>query len=202
MALTPPIQPLLACRSVVARVAFSEPPGWLYIAFCPQLVNVGTAPAHNVRLQLHPVSPAALAKAGCRTWPGEPRIVEPRVQEGEATVIALERELSRGLHVQHVTAGNLPADSWAIAIPEQRLAELPDGWLPIFETAETSVDLERPGRSECGMPSDLAYGICTYSYGPSPEPGAHDHFLALPFDRIYVPTGWSPPPALVDTDGN
>lgn len=200
--MTSPVQPLLACRSVVARVAFSDPGGWLYIAFSPQLVNVGTAPAYNVRLTLQPISPAALARAGCRVWPGEPRVIEPRVQEGDAALIALERELERGLHVQKVTAGNLPADSHAIAIPEDRLAELPDGWLPIFETADTSIDLERPGRSECGMPSDLVYGICTYSFGPSPEPGAHDHFVALPFDRIYVPADWTPPPSLIDTDGN
>ncbi|MCW2920337.1 MAG: hypothetical protein JWL76_211 [Thermoleophilia bacterium] len=199
---TTALQPLIACRSAVARVAHSDPDGWLYIAFSPRLVNLGTGPAYDVRLDLHPVSRTELAKAGCRVWPGEPRIVEPQQQTGDATLIALERELADGLHVQQLAAGDLPASSFAIAIPDAALEELPAGWLPIFETATTSHDLDRPGRWECGLPSDLVYGVCTYRFGPDATERPHDHLVALPLSRIYVPAGWAPPACLVDTDHN
>jgi hypothetical protein len=195
-------QPLLACRHVVARVALSDPGGWIYIAFSPLLVNLGTGPAWDVRLSMHPLDHAALTQAGCLVWAGSPGTIAPRVQEGEAAVIALERELAEGLHVQKMSAGDLPADSWVLGIPEAKLAQMPAGWLPIFETADTSVDLERPGRWECAMPSDLVYGVCTYAFDRARGAGLHDHFLALPFNRIYVPAGWTPPPALIDVDGN
>lgn len=195
-------QPLLACRSAIARVAHSDPGGWVYVAFSPRLVNLGTGPAHDVRLDLHPVSRHALAEAGCRIWSGEPRTIEPQQQAGDATLIALERELSAGLHVQQFASGDLPSTSFAIAIPQDALDGLPDGWLPIFETAATSRDLERPGHWECGIPSDLVYGICTYRFAPGHGDRPPDHLVALPIERIYVPAGWTPPPCLVDTDDN
>lgn len=197
-----PAQPLLVARSVVARVAFSEPAGWTYLAFSPLLDNLGTGVAYDVRLALHPVSHAALVEAGCRIWTGPPVEVGPRMQSGDTTLIALERELAEGLHAQQVGSGHMPPATFAVAMPDDRLHKLPAGWLPVFETAGTTVDLDRPGRWECGLPSDLVYGVCTYSFAPAPAPGDHDHFLALPFERIYVPEGWMPPPALVDTDGN
>lgn len=199
---TTALQPLIACRSAVARIAHSDPDGWLYVAFSPRLVNLGTGPAYDVRLDLHPISRIELAKVGCRVWTGEPRIVEPQQQTGDATLIALERELADGLHVQQLAAGDLPPTSFAIAIPTEALEELPAGWLPIFETATTSRDLDRPGRWECGIPSDLVYGICTYRFGPEETERPHDHLVALPLSRIYVPAGWTPPASLVDTDDN
>lgn len=197
-----PTLPLVAARSVVARVALSEPAGFLLIAFSPQLVNLGSGAAHDVRLDLVPTSREALAHAGCKVWPGAPFTIEPRRQRGDATLIRLERELAAGLHVQHVASGDLPDTAFVLAIPLERLAQLPAGWLPIFETAETTVDTDRPGRWECGLPSDEVFGVATYSHRPDPAPGTHDHFVALPFDDIYVPQGWTPPPALVDLDGN
>jgi hypothetical protein len=194
-------QPLLACRHVVARVALSDPDGWVYIAFSPLLVNLGNGPAWDVRLAMHPLDHEALSKAGCMIWTGEPGTIAPHVQEGETAVIALQRELEEGLHIQRMSAGDLPADSWVLGIPAERLDQLPAGWLPIFESAETSVDLERPGHWECAMPSDLVYGVCTYAFDQTTNDG-HDHFVALPFNRIYVPAGWTPPPSLVDVDGN
>lgn len=195
-------QPLIACRSAVARIAHSDPRGWIYVAFSPRLVNLGSGAAYDVRLDLHPVSRIELANAGCRIWSGEPRTIEPQQQTGDATIIALERELSDGLHVQQLGGGDLPPTSFAIAIPADALDGLPAGWLPIFETATTSHDPERPGHWECGIPSDLVYGICTYRFGPELTDRPYDHLVALPLSRIYVPNGWTPPPSLVDTDGN
>jgi hypothetical protein len=194
--------PLVAARSVVARIALSEPAGHTVIAFSPLLVNLGNGIAHDVRLDLVPISREALAAEGCRVWPGEPFAVDPHQQRGDATLIRLERELAAGLHVQVLGSGDLPATAFALAIPDDRLRDLPDGWLPLFETAGTSIDPDRPGRWECGTPSDLVFGVATYSFRADPAPGTHDHFVALPFDRVYVPSGWTPPPALVDTDGN
>lgn len=202
MSAAPAAQPLLAVRSVVARIAFSEPAGWTYLTFSPLLSNLGTGVAYDVRLDLHPVSHDALTEVGCRIFAGAPAEVGPRLQHGDPTLIALERELARGLHAQQVGSGQLPPATFALAIPDERLARLPAGWLPVFETAGTTVDLDRPGRWECGLPSDLVYGLCTYAFAPAPPPGRHDHFVALPFERIYVPDGWTPPAALVDTDGN
>ncbi|MCB0877401.1 MAG: hypothetical protein KDC46_00265 [Thermoleophilia bacterium] len=196
-------QPLLAARSVVARIAFSEPAGITYLAFSPLLVNLGSGTAFDVRLDLHPVARDALAGAGCTVLEGPPLELDPHDQRGDATVIALERELAAGLHAQQVGSGTMPPASFAVAIPDERLAALPAGWLPVFESDRTSVDLDRPGRWECGMPSDLVFGVATYSFAPGARDAAdHDHYVALPFSRIYVPQGWTPPPALVDTDGN
>ena len=173
-----------------------------FLAFSPLLVNLGNGTAYDVRLDLHPVSRAALESAGCRVWEGERVEVQPHVQHGDLTLVALERELAHGLHAQQVGSGSMPPASFAIAIPDDRLATLPAGWLPVFESTYTSVDLDRPGRWECGTPSDLVFGVCTYSFAPGGAPDEHDHYVALPFHRIYVPQGWTPPPALVDTDGN
>lgn len=197
-----PAQPLIACRSAVARIAWSDPEGFLFIAFSPLLVNLGSGTARDVRLDLHPISYATLVASGCRIWPGTPMTIKPQHQTGDATLIALERELANGLHVQQLASGSLPASAFVIGIPAGQLEALPPGWLPIFETARTTRDLDRPGNWECGLPSDLVYGICAYSFSEHHAPGSHDHYVALPFDRIYVPEGWTPPPSLVDTDGN
>jgi hypothetical protein len=199
---TAPAQPLLAARSVVARIAFSEPAGWTYLAFSPLLVNLGSSAAHDVRIDLHPISEQVLVEAGCRVMLGASERIEPRIQHGNTTLITLERELAHGLHAQQVGSGSMPPTSWAVAIPDGVLDELPAGWLPVFETSSTTVDLDRPGRWECGVPSDLVFGVCTYSFTPGRSDGGHDHFVVLPFNRIYVPQGWSPPSSLVDTDGN
>ncbi|MCW2923719.1 MAG: hypothetical protein JWM98_1123 [Thermoleophilia bacterium] len=193
--------PLLACRQVVARVAFSRPEGWLYIAFCPRLVNLGSEVAHAVTIELQPRTGAWLEAEGCRVWPGEFEAVAPSQQVGDATLIALERDLADGLHAQHVAAGDLPRASWAVGIPLDLLATRPPGWLPIFESARTTVDLDRPGVWECGVPSDEVFGVAHYALGDGGD-DPRSHYVALPFDRIYVPSGWTPPAALVDTDGN